>query len=67
MDTEKYDYYKKVKIPAILDNVFCPKCNSELGAIHPDRIWCTNNKCSYAELHLTGDGTKNLKFKLITI
>ena len=59
------DYYKEIgtQKPAILKHQLCPKCNSELGAIHPDRVWCTNKECNYAQLHLVGKGTRELVFK----
>ena len=59
------NYYKEIgnQKPAILKNEVCPKCNNELGAIHPDRVWCVNEECNYAQLHIVGKGTRGLVFK----
>ena len=61
------DYYKEVSInnqpSAILKDRVCPKCNSKLGAIHPERVWCINEKCNYSELHIVGKGTRELVFE----
>jgi len=61
----KLDYYAKVKVPYILKDGTCPRCDSDLGAIPPDTVWCTNNKCSYARLYLVGNGVMDLEFKPI--
>ena len=66
MSKHNKDYYKEIKgkqEPAILLDRICKECNSELGALHPDRVWCTNPECNYGELHIVGNGTINLKFK----
>lgn len=64
MATNK-DYYIEIgkQKPAILVNRKCQKCGSELGAIHPDRVWCVNSKCDHGELHIVGEGTRSLIFK----
>lgn len=60
------NYYTKIakakQQPAILADRKC-KCGSELGAIHPDTIWCIDPNCNYGELHIVGNGTRGLNFK----
>jgi len=34
----------------------CPKCNSKLVALPPDRAWCESVECNYGEMHVIGDG-----------
>lgn len=36
----------------------CPKCKSNLFIRSVDALWCSNEKCSYAELHLVGEGAR---------
>ena len=61
------NYFKEIKKinqkKLILKNKTCEKCGSKLGAIKPDRVWCTNENCDYAELHIVGNGVCNLKFE----
>ena len=51
------DYFKEIgnAPPVIIKDKLCPKCNSQLGVIQPDRIWCINPNCDYCVLLLTGD------------
>ena len=61
---KNYNYFQNISHePLILAERVCPKCESELGAIKPDRVWCTNEKCNYGELHIIGNGVMGLKFK----
>lgn len=45
-------------------NLFCPKCSCNLFIKAIDSVWCTNQECNYAELHIVGDGTVRLKNKI---
>ena len=41
----------------------CPKCNGKIIALPPDRAWCENTECNYAEMHIIGDGVMAEKLK----
>lgn len=53
------DYTKELKKgqkPMFLKNRTCPKCESRLVALPPDRAWCEDSDCNYGEMHLIGNG-----------
>lgn len=59
------NYFKEIKDqkPLILKDRNCPKCKSKLGAIYPDKVWCINEQCNYGEMHLIGQGVRELEFE----
>lgn len=54
------DYTKELRKgqkPKFVKNRLCPKCDSKLVILPPDRVWCEKTKCIYGELHIIGEGT----------
>lgn len=56
------DYFKEIgkTPPQLVKDRVCPKCQSYLGIIRPDRVWCINTECNYGELHIVGEGVREL-------
>lgn len=56
------DYFKEIgkASPQLVKDTLCPKCQSYLGIIRPDRVWCINTECNYGELHIVGEGVARL-------
>jgi len=44
-----------------LEGKCCPRCKQRLVVLPPERIWCESVSCTYAEMHLVGNGVSELK------
>ena len=59
------NYYTEIaktkQEPRYLVGKLCPDCDSQLGAIYPDRAWCINPKCNFGRLYLIGNGVHDLE------
>lgn len=64
MSNPKYDYFKKVELmglkPLIVRDEKCPKCDSKLGLIYPETIWCVSDTCNYSVMNLGGTGVMDI-------
>lgn len=45
----------------------CPRCGCALVVHAIDSVWCISNACRYAELHLIGNGTRDIRFEGLNI